>query len=443
MSHAIWKRNAGSALVLAVLLGVAATSAQGKEQELNSLEPGQAPMYQLDMGGPAHVVDVTATKDDVSPFIRDAKFSAQLRSYYLKRENYDSSYNEAWALGGSVGLKSGYAGGWLAVGAVAYTSQPLYAPDGRDGTLLLQPGQDGYTVLGQIYAEIKFSESVFGAIGRKEYNTPYLNKNDSRMTPNTFEGGSIYGTHKDGSGGQWKFGGGYLTKIKERNSDEFVWLSRDAGANVDRGLYVAGANYQKGDMSIGAANYYSDDIINIFYTEAKYGFPLTEAMKLKLGLQYSDQRSTGGNLLTGADFSTNQWGLKGDLNVGAALFTMAYTSTANGDNMRSPWGIYPGYTSVQVEDFNRAGESAVLIRASYDLAALGLEGLSVYALWVDGSGVKGPLYNQNEGDLNLQWTPKSGAWKGTSIRVRYAKVYQQGGGDPEKDDFRIIFNYDF
>jgi hypothetical protein len=30
-----------------------------------------------------------------------------------------------------------------------------------------------------------------------------------------------------------------------------------------------------------------------------------------------------------------------------------------------------------------------------------------------------------------------------TFRLRYAKVMQDGGGDPQLDDFRIIVNYDY
>ena len=205
-------------------------------------------------------------------------------------------------------------------------------------------------------------------------------------------------------------------------------------------MYVGGANYLKGDLSIGAVGYFSDDLINIFYTEGKYGIPLDGEMKLKFAAQYTDQQSNGQELL--GNFSTNQWGVKSELGIGAALFSIAYTDTSDNYNMQNPWSSYPGYTSVQVEDFNRAGESAVLLRAGYELTQPGWEGVSVYGLWVEGGGVKGGAFNQSEGDLNLQWAPKSGAWQGTSVRLRYARIYQDGGSDPEKDDFRIIFNYD-
>ena len=423
------------------------TPALGQVQSGGSAEQGTTHMDQIEMSNPQPgqtLVPPPAKPEEKSPFIHDSKFSGQLRTFYFDRKKFDDSYSEAWTLGGSIAYQSGYLADLFRIGAVLYTSQPLYAPDDRDGTLLLKPGQEGYTVLGQAYGEVKFTDRIFGAIGRKEYNTPYINNFDVRMTPNTFEGVTAYGTAggKDGPP-EWRFGGGYISKIKERNSDQFVWMSRAAGASVDRGVYVAGANFERKDYSIGAINYYSDDIINIFYTEAKYALSLGGGYKLNLSAQFSDQQSTGDNLLTGQAFSTSQWGLNADLGLGAALLTLAYTDTADGANMRNPWSGYPGYTSVQVEDFNRAGESAVMVKGSYDFSRHGAEGLSAYALWVHGAGVNAPAYNEDEVDLNLQWTPKGGALRGTSFRVRYAHVTQRGGGDPTINDFRFIVNYNF
>ena len=418
----------------------------GQSPTTESVEQGAKPMDQIDMASPqpGQAIPPPAKPEERSPFIHDSKFSAQLRTFYFNRDKYDPSRSEAWAIGGWIGFKSGYLADVFRVGAVAYTSQPLYAPDDRDGTLLLEPGQEGYTVLGQIYGEIKFTDRIFGAFGRKEYDTPYINKHDVRMTPNTFEGVTVYGKAGGADGTpDWRFGGGYISKIKEKNSDKFVWMSRDAGAAVDRGVYLAGANVDYKGFSIGAINYYSDDIINIFYTETKYKVAMPDGYKLTLAAQFSDQRSTGSDLLTGQAFSTHQWGIKGDLALGAALLTLAYTDTTDGADMRSPWGGYPGYTSVQVQDFNRAGESAVMLKASYDFSRHGAEGWSAYALWVHGAGRNAPAYNEDEADFNLQWTPKEGMLRGASFRVRFAHVAQRGGGDPAINDFRVIVNYDF
>ena len=111
--------------------------------------------------------------------------------------------------------------------------------------------------------------------------------------------------------------------------------------------------------------------------------------------------------------------------------------------MTAPWSGYPGYTSVQVKDFNRAGESASMIKGFYDFSKNGASGLSAYALYVHGSGVKAPNYNEDETDFNLQWNIKTGALRGMSFRLRYAYIEQRGGGDPNINDLRLIFNYDF
>lgn len=411
----------------------------------SSDEQGTTHIDQVDMAEPALPQRFEPEeKPDLAPFFRDATFGAQARTYYLSRKQFDNSHNEAWALGGSLAYKSGYLADLLRVGAVGYTSQRLYGPESRDGTLLLETGQHGYTVLGQIYGEVKLAERLFAAVGKKEYNTPFINKNDTRMTPNTFQGYSIYGE----AGGEqdmpaWRYGAGYISKIKERNSDEFVWMSRDAGASVDRGVYVAGLNFKHGNLSLGAFDYYSNDIINILYTEAKYGLPLGEGTRLLLSAQYTNQRSTGDDLLLGSAFSTAQGGIKADLGIGGALLTLAYTSTAEGLGMQGPWGNYPGYTNVQARQFNQAGESAVMLRVEYDFSRIGYEGLSAYALTVQGTGVKGSAPNENETDFNLQWAPASGALRGFSFRGRYAVVEQRGGAGGTLDEFRLIVNYDF
>jgi len=195
-----------------------------------------APMEQMDLGGPEPAPQ--PKKEGPSPFVEDTTYGAQLRSMYFFRDQYSPSISEAWAIGGSAWVRTGYLGERVRFGAVAYTSQPLYAPSDRDGTLMLAPGQEGYTVLGQAYAEIKITERIFGAIGRKLYDTPYLGPFDVRMTPKTFEGVTVYGKAGTEAAPEWRFGGGYITKIKELNSDEFVYVSRDAGASVDRGVYL-------------------------------------------------------------------------------------------------------------------------------------------------------------------------------------------------------------
>ena len=243
---------------------------------------------------------------DADPFFRDIKLDVNLRTFYFYRDNYPNStpqINEAWAIGGAVSYKSGWFLNHFGLGAVLYTSQPLYAPDDRDGTQLLKTGQEGYTVLGQLYGRVKLIEDHYINLYRYEYNTPFINKDDGRMTPKTFEGYTVQGSSggKDGAPG-FRYGGGYITKIKERNSDDFVSMSRDAGAPVDRGVALGGALFSLGRFSVGAIDYYSEDVLNIGYAEAKYTWPVTQKLGLLFAAQFTDQRSVGDDLLQGVLF---------------------------------------------------------------------------------------------------------------------------------------------
>lgn len=405
--------------------------------------------------------------------LEDTKFEFNLRTFFLDRNKFDGTESEAWAIGGWAGLKTGYFLDHIAFGVTGYTSQPLYAPDSRDGTLLLNDGQEGYTVLGEAYADIRIIDGLNLNIGRKAYDTPFINRNDVRMTPNTFEAIVLQGraefdegspdtdvnVNNDGTAlskegkdvvvpapapkkdvAILKYGIGYFDEIKERNSGAFVSMSRDAGAAVERGVYAAGIIYEKGKFSIGGIDYYSDDIINIGYGETKFEIPFSESVRPRFALQFVDQRAVGDNLLQGSDFSTQQVGIKAELPFRKALFTVAFTHADGDANLRNPWSGYPGYTSVQVQDFNRAGESAFLFRIGYEFPWV--DGLSAYALAVFGTTPdQAGQYSQDEYDVNLQWAPSKGCLKGFSFRLRYGAVDQHGGDVETLTDFRAICNY--
>ena len=238
---------------------------------------------------------------DAPAFFRDTQLDFNTRSYYFYRDRFDDSVNEAWAVGGALSYRSGWFLDRFGMGAAFYTAQRLYGPKDRDGTLLLKPGQHGYTVVGQIYGKVKLFDDHFLNLYRYEYNTPFINKNDSRMTPNTFEGYTLQGTFGGGDGAPgFQYVGGYITKIKERNADDFIWMSRAAGVNAKRGVGMAGGLFTYGKFSLGAFNYYSQDVINIFYTESRYSFPITEKLGALFAIQFTDQRSTGSDLLQGS-----------------------------------------------------------------------------------------------------------------------------------------------
>ena len=381
---------------------------------------------------------------DMPPFIRDTDLNLQLRTYYFLDEGLDRTYKEAWAAGGWLEYRSGWLCDLLGVGATLYTSQPLYAPDNRDGTRLLASGQEGYTVLGQAYGRIKLYERNEFRFFRQAYDSPYINKYDSRMTPNTFEGYTVHGAFGEGKTGPgFTYGAGYVPKIKERNSDEFVYMSEAAGAKVERGTGVAGGRFTYGASSIGAIEYYTPDILNIFYAEAKHVWKVTDDLGFYFGTQFTHQQSLGDKLLTGSSFYAYQVGFLGEVGYRNAILSLAYTKDGDGADLRNPWSSYPGYTSEQIRDFNRAGEQAFMIKGSYDWKRF-VPGLSSYVLYTFGDGRQDPLTgrdlsNERELDADVQFRFTKGSWDGFWLRLRYAYLWEEGGRTGQQ--VRVILNF--
>ncbi len=404
--------------------------------------------------------------------IEDTEFLVNFRMFYFDRSDFTGAEKQAVAFGGWAGFKTGYFLDHIAFGATVYTTNPVYAPDDRDGTSLLEEGQNGFTVLGEFYADIRIMKGLGVTVGAKGYDTPFISRNDNRMLPNTFGAAVVQGRYEFGDSSSGanvpsdgiglskddksvavpsptpapevaaiKYGLGYFDQIKERNENEFVSMAKDAGADVNRGVWAAGAQYEKGKFSIGAIEYYCADVINIAYAQTGFQIPLSDDVRLKLAAQYTDEGSVGDNLLDGESFSGHQIGFKVELPIKKALFTAGFTQAWGNANLRNPWSGYPGYTSVQVQDFNRAGESAFLLRAGYDLPWV--DGLSVYGLAVFGTDPDSSTqFRQNEFDANLQWGPTKGLLKGLSLRLRYAVVQQFGGDVHNLTDFRAICNYE-
>ena len=388
---------------------------------------------------------------DAPAFLRDSKAGINVRSYY--RDNVSNApggavWNEAWAAGGSVSFETGRLFDLISGGFVLYTSFPVYAPLDHDGTGLLKPGQQQYGVLGQLYGKVHITDDHEIIAGRYLYDTPFMNPHDNRMSPKTFYGYTIHGTFGDeASGGPaLRYGGGYIAAMKERNSTEFISMSRSAGASEDRGTGVLGGMFSWGPARIGAIEYYTQDTINIFYTEGKVGMNRGADFEAALAGQFATQNSTGINLLNGGNpFVTNQFGVQGQLGLYNAILTATYTVVNPGFNMQTPWSSNPFYTDAQIQAFNRAGEGAMMVGASYVLSDLGLPGVGAsvqyFRGWTEAPAAGLPVL-EDEWDFNLEWRPNWDKLKGFWLRARYgyARIDTMGVRNTV-DEIRLIANY--
>ena len=98
-----------------------------------------------------------------------------------------------------------------------------------------------------------------------------------------------------------------------------------------------------------------------------------------------------------------------------------------------------------IQNFQRAGEKAVVFGFSYNLGKLGLPALGGSANFAWGRGARDPvgirLPESQEADLTLDYRPASGLLNGLWLRLRYAVVREDGRGRVG-DQVRFILNYE-
>ena len=371
-------------------------------------------------------------------FWQDASLTLKPRTYYFDRNRDGAPDSQAWAAGGAIEYGTGWYRNRLQFGATLHTSQKLYGPDDKDGTLLLKSGQDSFTVLGESYITARLGEQAMLRLYRQDLNLPYINRQDNRMVPKTFEAYLLF----DMDDPRFNYVGGHVRQLKRRNETGFISMSEAAGAtDADHGVSMLGALYRFSDaIDLGAVTYHGWDTMNIFYTEANSAWPLTEELALRLSAQYTDQRSVGDERI--GDFETGVIGGKAALSYKNAILSLAFTSVDNESAIRSPWGGYPGYLSLIHKDFDRAGEDAWLIGLSYDFSRLGLPGLSAFTNYASGNTPDNgnrASPDQTEFDMTLDYH-FSNVLDGLWIRARTAHVDQDGDGE-DSQDYRLIFNY--
>jgi hypothetical protein len=385
-----------------------------------------------------------------SSFLADTDLRVHFRSYYFNRTNPNDTVNEAWAFGGWVSYQSGWLLDTFSMGATLYGSAPLYAPDDRDGTLLLQPGQEGYYVPGEAWGALRYKDYALLRGYRQLVEQSYINPQDNRMTPNTFEGVTL-----GGKVGWLQYLAGFLWQIKPRNSDEFISMAERAGAaGSDDGVGLAGVRLTPlRNLRVDVSNQYGVNTFNTLYAEADYVQALSEDWKLRLGAQFTDQRAVGAALLAPADgqyWATQQGGVRVQALWRDLTLTTAFSVTGAGNTIQSPWGTFPGYLSMIDQDFNRAREKAILVGAAYVVPGALVEGLGANVNLVWGWDAINPATrqkapNQAEYDLTVDWRPawrnQPGFLQGMWFRARSAILDQQNAPTLGYQ-FRLILNWE-
>jgi len=365
------------------------------------------------------------------PFFQYAEFSLQPRLYYRSVQNSSGS-QEAFAVGGSLSFATGWWRDTLQLGVTGYTTEPVVAPNGAGNTGLLRPDGEGFSVLGQAWAKVKAGPAT-ATLFRQTLQLPFLNGNDSRMIPNTFE---AYQLEVE----PWKFfrlNFGYVAGMKARTSADFEPMSEIAGVpQVNRGTSFAGFVIGSEEHTfLGAIGQLTWDLFSCTYVQAGHTWRYSHDFEIRGDVQLVDQRSVGSELL--GTFNTQLYGAELTASYADALLSLEFTDTADGTGIRNPFGGDPSFNSLMISNFNQAGEKSYGVGITYDFFKLGLAGVRAFCAYAYGSMPAGRW--EEEINATVDYRINTGALKNCWVRLRYA--HNSSSAPVPTEDFRVIFNY--
>jgi hypothetical protein len=391
----------------------------------------------------------------------DATALVHVRSYFFDRTQAKPPNSVALAGGGWFGLQTGWLYDTLQLGAVGYTTQPLWAPqnkwDTSDGTTILKKGGYGFFALGEAYAKARYMGQTFTGY-RQWVDELEVNPWDNRMIPQTFEAYALRGKVFDVS-----YFVGYVAAMKPRDYSVFINMAEQAGRlygtkagtalSDNRGMMLASLKYgDPNKLGLRGMYYIVPDVLWSTYYDAIGTVSIDENLKVKLYGQFGVQGSNGLNLLTGTSFSTFMAGVRTDVIWGPFTLTWGYMQIGKASDYKTPYGIFIGFNKEQVTDFTRAGETSFQAGARYDFTRIGLPGLSFLANAVYGynaidamTGTK--LGETWEYDLDLRYSARSlpiPDWmKNFELRGRVAFVDRYNGYTASSfTEYRVILNYE-
>ncbi len=380
-------------------------------------------------------------RKDKAPFLRDGQLNLNFRTMDFDYEIVDALDIEAWAAPGELAYRSGKWRDLLSIGASVYGSYEISGNEYAGLSGMLQPDGDGITTLGQAYIELE-RDGLSARLYRQVIDIAYLNKNDSRMIPNTFE---AYLVGKEGK--SFDFQAGYVDRVKLRNREDFISMGEAAGIeNGDSGTGLLSVLWKPAIRGFdwGATYQHTPDAFQLLYSEANW---LDEVFGIGVrgSAQYTYQESIGKEQL--GDFRTHAAGLKLSTSYRNAVFSVAYTRVGSGNSIKSPFGGRPAYTSSMIRNFDRANEAAWRAALSYHFDELGLPHWSFNVNYTSGSDAESdrtglPLIDTRETDFTLDFRPEEGPLQGLWFRIRYARVNERGGGEVA-NQVRIILNYNW
>jgi hypothetical protein len=408
-------------------------------------------------------------------FIADSKASLELRNFYMNRDYRQDgspalpkvtgktpveyrSKSEEWAQGFLMRYESGFTEGTVGVGldTIGTLGVKLDSGRGTSGTGLLQAdretgeAQDSYGDLG-VTAKVRVSKSVLKA-GTLMPKLPVVMSNDSRLLPQSFQGGQLNSMEIDGL----IVDAGQLSRVNQRDSSdhEVMTLTSGTGSTLKaRGFTglpgaglgsdefnFAGASYKWNDQLTTSYHYGNlDQYYNQHYLNAVHVLPIADKQSLKTDLRFArstdDGQTNVDNKALGAMFTYT---------LGFQSFGLGYQKMSGDTGFAYVNGTDAYLVNfVQIGDFAFKDEKSWQARYDYNFAGMGIPGLTFMTRYLNGSNVdRGAGLSEGkewERDMDIAYVVQEGDFKGVGVKWRNATTRSNFGN--ELDENRLILSY--
>ncbi|MEX5687297.1 Porin D precursor [compost metagenome] len=431
----------------------------------------------------AVAVGVLAQQAGAAGFIEDSKASVSSRTMYYNNDNRDGGADQRET---AEGLKfdylSGFTQGTVGFGFDAQALLGIHLEGGRghhpDNNSFFPSDTDGSAsdtysrVAGNVKARFSKTEAHYG--GALQPNMPILVANDSRLLPQTFEGGTITSKEIDNV----TLNVGQLEHAAGRASSNTTGLAVAGGTEESNQFRYAGADWKvTKDLTL---QYYHANLED-YYKQNFFGLvhvlPISANQSFKSDLRYFDSSSDGKNGDVGYRFNNNggyaktpgevdnkTWSAMFTYTLGANAFLLGHQRVSddggfvylnqgnvvdgNGRNEGAGGASFYSFTDSMINGFVRAGENTTFGQYTLDFASLGVPGLKTSIAYLHGDNIKaangvGGDQSEWERDLRVDYVIQQGPLKGFGTTLRHGTYRGSDTGIADQDQTRLIFNYTY
>jgi hypothetical protein len=431
----------------------------------------------------AVAVGVLAQQAGAAGFIEDSKASISSRTMYYNDDNRDpnGSDQRETAEGLKFDYLSGFTQGVVGFGFDAQALMGIHLDGGKghhpNNNTFFPSDTDGSAVdewsrvAGNVKARFSKTEAHYG--GALQPNMPILIANDSRLLPQTFEGGTLTSKEIDNV----TLNVGQLEHAAGRASSNTTGLAVNGGTEESNKFRYAGADWKvTKDLMLqyyfaNLEDYYKQNFLGLVHV-----YPISANQSFKTDIRYFDSSSDGKNGDPGYIFNNNggyaenpgevdnkTWSAMFTYTLGGNAFLLGHQRVnedggfvylnqgsvvdGNGRNEGAGGSSFYLFTDAMINGFVRAGENTTFGQYTYDFAAAGVPGLKASVAYLKGENIKsatgGSDASEWERDMRVDYIIQTGTFKGLGATVRHGVYRGDAAGIADKDQTRVIFNYTY